>query len=281
MIVYALPVSVVLAGARLAGSLIYRLDRRHRQIAHDNIRASFPDMPETEIARIARASLQEICLLAAETMFTTRLIRLDTWRRHIELANFTEALELLVRKERGVIMLTGHFGNWEILGYTLATLGIPSSVVARPLDNPYVNDWLLGVREKKGQRVIDKKGATAEVAEVLERGEAIAFIADQDAGKKGMFVDFFGRPASTFKSIALLAMHYEVPIVVGYAQRLPGVFRFLAGVQEIIHPSQWKHAEDPQRWITQRFTTAIESIVRQAPEQYWWAHRRWKTRPKA
>ena len=162
----------------------------------------------------------------------------------------------------------------------LGTLGFDTTSIARPLDNPYVNRWMLGVREKKGQRILPKKGATPAVTQVLGSGGAVSFIADQDAGKKGIFVDFFGRPASTYKSIGLLAMEYQAPIVVGFARRI-GDFKFSIGVQEIIHPQDWRDQDDPLRYITQRYTAAIEAFVRKDPEQYLWMHRRWKTRPKS
>jgi KDO2-lipid IV(A) lauroyltransferase len=221
-------------------------------------------------------------MLAVEVLFTTRLIRLDTWPRYVELANFKEVLELLVRGERGLIMLTGHYGNWEVLGYVLATLGFPTTSVARPLDNPYVSDFIFGVREKTGQRIIAKKGATGEVIDVLAQHGAVGFIADQNAGSKGIFIDFFGRKASTYKSIGLLAMEYEVPVVIGYARRVGDRFRFRVGVQDVIQPEDWKEAgvQDPLRYITQRYTKAIENFVREDPGQYLWVHRRWKTRPK-
>jgi KDO2-lipid IV(A) lauroyltransferase len=143
-----------------------------------------------------------------------------------------------------------------------------------------VNELVLGVREKQGQRIIDKKGATADVIAALKRGGAVGFIADQNAGSKGVFVDFFGRKASTYKSIGLLAMEYQVPVVIGYARRIGEGFRFKIGAQDIIYPPDWKSQDDPLRYITQRYTKAIEEMVRVDPAQYLWAHRRWKTRPK-
>src|SRR6185503_3598269 len=110
--------------------------------------------------------------------------------------------------------------------------------------------------------------------------EAVAFVADQNAGSKGMFVDFFGRKASAYKSIGLLAMQHDCPIVCGYARRLDDRFKFVVGVQDVIFPADWKQQVDPLRYITQRYTTALEDIVRQDPGQYWWVHRRWKSRPK-
>jgi len=280
MALHCWPIETNLAWARGVGDIMYHLDRRHRERALGNLRRSFPDMPLAQQLQIARRSMQQLFMLFVEVLFTTRLIRIDTYTRHVELENFRTTLDLLLRRERGLIMLTGHYGNWEILGYVLATLGFETTSIARPLDNPYVNRWLLGVREKQGQRIIAKKGATEEILKALEQKGAVGFIADQNAGKKGMFVDFFGRKASTYKSIGLLAMQYEVPVVVGYARRVGEAFQFKVGMQDVIYPSDWENSEDPLRYITQRYTSALEAIVREDPGQYLWVHRRWKTRPK-
>ena len=109
-----------------------------------------------------------------------------------------------------------------------------------------------------------------EVIEVLKNKGAVGFIADQNAGSKGIFVDFFGRKASTYKSIGLLAMEYEVPVVIGYARRLGDRFRFEVGVQDVIYPQDWKAQDDPLRYITQRYTKGIEDFVRGDPGQYLW-----------
>jgi KDO2-lipid IV(A) lauroyltransferase len=279
MVLHTFPVDANLKTAELLGNFMYRVDRRHRQRAEGNLRRSFPNLSEPRRRAMARRSMQQLFKLFVEVLFTTRLIRLDTWPRYVELENFRTVVDLLVRNQ-GLILLTGHYGNWEVLGYVLATLGFETTSVARPLDNPYVNEWLLGVREKQGQRIIDKKGATTEVAPLLSRGGAVGFIADQNAGSKGLFVDFFGRKASTYKSIGLLAMEYNVPVVIGYARRCGEGFRFKVGAQDIIYPEDWKSQDDPLRYITQRYTKGIEDFVREDPGQYLWVHRRWKTRPK-
>ena len=162
----------------------------------------------------------------------------------------------------------------------MAALGFPNSAVARPLDNPYLNEYLLGVRQKNGMTILDKAGATTEIEPLLARKGAVGFIADQDAGRRGCFVDFFGRKASTYKSIALLAMSHNVPIVVGYGRRLDEQYHFALGVRRVIHPEDWADKDDPMFWITQEYTKALEEIIRTAPEQYLWGHRRWKHRPK-
>jgi KDO2-lipid IV(A) lauroyltransferase len=280
MILHSFPVNANLQTAKLIGTLMYRFDRRHRERALANLRRSFPEMTERQRQRLALRSNQDLVKLGVEVLFTTRLIHLETWGKYIDLENFREVVALLTRKVQGLILLTGHYGNWEILGYLLATLGFRTTSVARPLDNPYVNEWVLGVRERQGQRIIDKNGATNEVIDVLTNKGAVGFIADQNAGSKGVFVDFFGRKASTYKSIGLIAMQFDVPVVIGYARRHPKKFQFTVGVEDIIYPPDWKSQDDPLRYITQRYTKALEDVVRKEPGQYLWVHRRWKTRPK-
>ncbi len=277
---HCFPVDLNLRTARLIGRCMYRLDRRHRNRALHNLARSFPEQSEQWREEMARRSMEHLVMLGVEVLFTTRLLRIDTWRRYIELDNLRDTVRLLLQRNQPIVMLTGHYGNWEILGYVLATLGFETVSVARPLDNPYINRWLLGVRERQGQRILDKKGAIAEVGDLLENGGTVGFIADQNAGNKGLFVDFFGRKASTYKSIGLLAMQYSAPVVIGYARRLGDRFRFRLAVQDIIYPSDWANQDDPLFYITQRYTAAIEQFVRDDPGQYLWVHRRWKTRPK-
>jgi Kdo2-lipid IVA lauroyltransferase/acyltransferase len=280
MAMHWFPVDTNLRTARLIGSVWYRVDRKHRARAIANIQRSFPHFTYAQCDHVAEKGLQNMFMLGVEVLHTTRLVRIDTWRKYVELDNFRQPLELLMTRNQGAIMLTGHYGNWEILGYVLATLGFESTAVARPLDNPYLNDWAFGVRQRQGQKIVGKKGATAEISQLLAEGGVIGFVADQNAGSKGLFVDFFGRKASTYKSIGLLAMEYEVPVVIGYARRLDGRFRFMLGTQDIIWPKDWKDQSDPLRYITQRYTKAIEGFISDDPTQYLWAHRRWKTRPK-
>lgn len=280
MMLHCWPVRLNLAAARLLGDFMYLVDRKHRDRALANLRRCFPELSEAQRQELARESMRQMFMLAVEVLFTTRLIRVTTLTRHIELDNFAPVLRLLLKRNQGLIMLTGHYGNWEILGYVLAMLGFETTSVARPLDNPYVNHWLLDVRQRMGQRIIAKKGATEEAIEALSRHGTVGFIADQNAGPKGLFVDFFGRKASTYKSIGLLAMEYDVPIVIGYARRIGHDFRFRLGMTDIIYPQDWKGREDPLLYITQRYTSAIETFIREDPSQYLWVHRRWKTRPK-
>jgi KDO2-lipid IV(A) lauroyltransferase len=274
------PVQWSYVTCRIVGDLLYRIDRRHRHRAQEHLRRSFPDWSESEIRRVARLSMRNMVYLGLEVLFTPRLITPNRWRRHITLERMDEPLRLMVERRSAVLLLTGHFGNWEILGYMLATLGLPTVSIARRLDNPRLDKYILGVRERTGQRILDKKGATEKMEQFIADRQAIGFIADQDAGRKGLFVDFFGRKASAYKTIALLAVRYELPIICGYARRTGEGYHFQVGCQRLICPADWVDKEDPVRWITQQYTASLEEMIRQAPEQYLWVHRRWKHRPR-
>ncbi len=265
--------------ARFIGHLFDRFDAKHRKRAQHNIRLCFPEWTEARIAACARASTQHLMQLAFETMHTPRALTDDTWAQHIHLKNLGPAIELL-NSDRPTILLTAHQGNWEVLGYFLALLGYDMDTIARPLDNDLINDWLMGIREKKGMRIVTKWNATQRMVDVLQSGGALAFTADQNAGDKGIFVPFFGRLASTYKSIGLLAMTHDAPVVCGYAHRQSNDYRFEVGVADVIRPEDWKGRRDPLYYITARYCRAFEKMVRMCPEQFLWSHRRWKSRPR-
>ena len=266
--------------ARCIGNLLYKFDKRHRRRALQHLRLSFPDWSEEKYHDIAKASMRNMVYLGLEVLFTTRLITPGRWRRHVTLTNMDENLRLMLEHKMPLIYITGHFGNWEVVGYTMGALGFPVYAVARPIDNPYIDEYILGVREKRGMTILSKRGATEQIPELLKKNASVCFIADQDAGRKGAFVDFFGRKASTYKSIALLAMQASAPVVVGYGRRLDEEYHFEIGIQRIIYPHEWVDKGDPMLWITQEYSKALEDVIRTAPEQYLWVHRRWKHRPK-
>jgi KDO2-lipid IV(A) lauroyltransferase len=261
------------------GRVFYAVDARHRGRALASVRRAYPQVGAAEAEKLVRRSFEHFVQVIVEVCFTPRIIRGETWSNRITLRNLSQPLSLL-NAGRPVILLTGHFGNWEILGYLLAALGYPVAALARPLDNRRVNDWLMGIRQQRGLRIITKWDATEHMQGVLDAGGALGFIADQNAGDRGMFVPFFGRLASTYKSIGLLAIAREVPIVCGYAKRVGPGCRYELGAADVIYPQQWASQPDPLYYVTARYIRALEQIVRSCPEQYLWMHRRWKSRPR-
>lgn len=278
----ALSIEQSYAFARLLAAILYRVDKRHRQVGMDNLEIAFGDRyTEAERDQIVRDVYRHFCMMLMEILHIPRKLHPTTWRDRITLVG-QEKLQVLDRLLNGgpVIMLTGHYGNWEMAGYLFGVFGFPPNSVARALDNPYLDRFLKSFRERTGQKMIPKSGGYDEMLDVLRSGRMLSFLADQDAGQNGMYVDFFGRPASTHKAIALLAIEHHAPVIVGYARRVGPGFRYEVGCDVIIDPDELTGTADDARLITQRFTTALETIIRRDPSQYLWLHRRWKHQPK-
>jgi KDO2-lipid IV(A) lauroyltransferase len=261
------------------GRLLWKHYHRGRKRALDNLRASFPEKSEQWIWQTGRRSFEHIAMLAIDVLFTPRLVKKYNWRNYSRYKN-VERAKWLMKEGNGILMVAAHYSNFEIMGYILGLFGFNVYSVARPLDNKFINNYLYKVRRQAGQKIIDKKGAAELMGKISSNGATLCFIVDQDAGRKGIFVDFFGRKASTYKSIGLLAITNNIPIAVAYSRRLNNRFYFEIGINRIIFPEEWAEKDDPLTWITAEYTKAIEQFVREDPSQYWWLHRRWKHRPK-
>lgn len=265
--------------ARGLAWLVYHLDRRHRLVALDNLREAFgSQLSEQERERVTRSVYRHFCTLLMEIIHLPRRLHPLNWRRHLTLQGGREFVRCLLA-DRPLLFVTAHFGNWEIGGYALGLFGFMTYAVARPLDNPYLDRFLRQFRERTGQRLLAKKGDFEQMQALLARGGVIATLGDQDAGERGLFVDFFGRPASTHKAIALLALEYQVPLLVIGARNTGIPLNYEIVAEELILPEEYAGQAGAVRDLTQRFTTALERLIRRAPEQYFWLHRRWKHRP--
>jgi Kdo2-lipid IVA lauroyltransferase/acyltransferase len=267
--------------AGIVGDLYAAMVPRHKKRAQDNLRLAFPEWTQQQVEATAAATIRNMFeLFMVDSLIMPRLVTPDHWPRCVRLhESLAPAIQLLAARGP-VLLLTGHCGNWELLGYGLATLGFPITAIARPLDNAPINDWLLSLRQARGLTVLTKWGATPAMNELVSSGGRVGFIADQNAGDDGIFVPFFGRLASSYKSIGLLAMHHRVPIITGYARRLDERFQYEISSPDIIYPEEWDRQEDPLFYITARYNRAMELMIRQAPSQYLWVHRRWKSRPR-
>ncbi len=279
MFLYIFDVETNLRFACFLGRQLWKHYHRGRQRALDNLRASFPEKSDEWIEQTGRRSFEQLVMLTIDIFFTPRLVKKYNWRDYSRYRN-AEHAKWLMQERKGLLMVTAHYGNFEIIGYLMGLFGFDLYSIARPLDNKYLNRFVYGVREQRGQKIIDKKGAAKLMPQIVSQGSTLGFIADQDSGKKGIFVGFFGRKASTYKSIGLLALTYNLPIVVGYSRRIGNRFFFELGLTRIIFPHEWADKDDPLTWVTAEYTKAIETFIREDPSQYWWLHRRWKTRPK-
>jgi KDO2-lipid IV(A) lauroyltransferase len=277
-VLQALSLAKAQAFARFLGWLAYRINRRHREVARDNLRRAFPDASDAAVDRHVRAMYRHFATVAVEFVQIPRRVHVNNWRSYLEMIHGHRLTDGLT-SGRPLLIVTGHFGNWEMAGYALGLLGFKTYAVARRIDNPWLDRFIARFRSGTGQTILDKNGDYDRILKVVEDGAAVAMLCDQDAGQRGMFVDFFGRPASTFKSIALLALEYNAVMVVVGMPKVGEPMRYQVVSEEVIRPEEYAGRPDAAKAITQRFTAALERMVRRHPEQYFWLHRRWKHAP--
>src|SRR6266542_5886592 len=194
--------------------LAYRIDRRHREVALDNLRKAYPgQFSDSALDRMVRAVYQHFCSVLVEIIHLPRRLHPENWRDHIELAGGRRMVDCLL-SGRPLLIVTGHFGNWEMAGYALGLLGFRTHAIARVLDNPHLERFLNRFRQATGQTIIAKKDDFDRLTGVLRAGGKVATVADQDAGPRGLFVDFLGRPASAHKAVALMALEFDAELAV-------------------------------------------------------------------
>ncbi len=286
-IVETVPPRVAARAAELTARLIFdglprKLTRYH--VARENLRTAFGDsLSDSRADEIIRNMWVHLFRMVVEMIQLRRKLHWENFKQVIRYYQKEEVVKALYC-DRPVLFLSGHFGNWETGISSFGLLGFSMSIVARDLDNPYLDAWFRRFRSQSGHQIISKKGGFDRMADVLAEGGTIALLGDQDAGRRGMFVDFFGKPASTHRAIALMALQYDALICVGYSRRLEDRFHdglpmhYEVGCEEVIDPRTIK-SDDEVAEITRRYSAALERAIRKAPEQYFWVHRRWKSVP--
>jgi KDO2-lipid IV(A) lauroyltransferase len=269
---------------RLADGLawvIYHANRRHRLVADDNICHAFPgQFNESERDTLIRQVYRHCCTLMVEMAFLTRLVHPTNWSRTMTLFGGRQLADALL-SGRPVLLLTGHFGNWEVGNFLLGLFGWKTKAIARALDNPYVDRWLRRFRQHTGQTILDKNQDWEKICQVLANRGALGTLGDQDAGQRGLYVEFFHRPASTHKAVALLALEYQALLLVIGVPREGPRLHFNVYCEDMIDPREYGGRSDAVTAITARFTKALERLIGRNPEQYFWLHRRWKHQPQA
>ncbi len=258
-------------GAAL-GSTVRRMGIR-RRVALENLARAFPERAEAERVALLDEHYREMGRIAAEYGRIGRLVR----------APEGEVLARIEREEllrslvgRGAVVVSGHYGNFE-LGAAICGRVNPIDFLVKPLSNVRVDERVTRLRRDAGVGIISTRGGVKQVFKALRAGRWIAMAADQDAGRHGVFVPFFGRLASTAEGPARIALQARVPMIVGGMRRLADG-RHVLGFSDVREP-EGDATDASVLALTAWHTAMLEARVREAPEQYFWLHRRWKTRP--
>ena len=245
-----------------------------REVVERQVRAALADLPPEEIQRIARASYANLGRTTAETA----LLPMYDAERIIDLFEGVEGWSIVeerLARDKGLIIVTGHLGNWEIGGAYVAARGLPVQAVARHMENPLFDRYLTSTRERIGMAIVHDEDAVRRVPRALRNGSAVAFLVDQGAvGLASTWVPFFKRLAKTPRGPAVFALRLGTPVVFGAVIRQPsGRFRLYF---EPIDTTPTGDVEADVERIVGEYTAVLEQWVRRAPEQYFWHHRRWK-----
>jgi len=246
-----------------------------RAVVEQHLRLAFPDRDEAWVRETAQAAYEH---LGRETLQTLRMSKmrpdevLSIVHHEIGRERFYEAIDA----GRGVVLVGGHVGNWELGAATIAANGRAVDVVYQRQRNPLFNDSIEKARQRLGLRLIDRRVATRQALASLREGRTVGFVADQNAGRNGVFVPFFGRLASTHRGPALLAIRSGAPMFFGAAVRQGDHY---LGLTEEITVDREGDLDQVVARLTAAFTSVLERLVREYPGQYFWHHRRWKTRP--
>lgn len=278
-VVQAMPRSRCERFARSWSDFLANRVRIRRRVVRDNLRIAFPDWSNDRCRDVARGMWEHLLLMVIEIAHAPRVIRKTTWRKHLRIAGMEEMVRTLWL-DRPKVILSGHFGNFELAAYLFGVFGFRIFSVARELDNPLLDDFVTQFRESRGQRILPKKGSAPDVAVVLEERGAIGLLGDQAAGPRGCWVEFFGRPASVHKAIGVFALSSNAPIMVCSATRRGGrLFDYDLRLDGIADPAAAAAETADLKAISQWYTNLLEQAIRRAPSQYWWVHRRWRGQP--
>jgi KDO2-lipid IV(A) lauroyltransferase len=263
-------------GERL-GTMGYKPLRIRKHVVETQIAAAFPDLTQGQVETIARASFAHLGRTAIETALLPGIgrqglldlvTRVDGW----------EHLERAMDAGRGIVMMAGHHGNWELLAGYIAARGVTVDVIVRGMANPLFDSYINDIRRALGLTVVHDSEAVKRTPRALREGKAVGFVADQGVlGLASTYVNFFGRPAKTPRGAAVFALRFNAPILFVDALRQPdGTYEVIIEPVEV--PVTGKREADVDAIIT-RFTELLEKWVRKVPAQYFWQHRRWKRQP--
>jgi KDO2-lipid IV(A) lauroyltransferase len=274
-----LPEDFVLWVGRQLGGVVYYLDWEHRQVAFQNLYLAFgQEKSENQIRKIAKKTFQNLGMMIIEFFRIPKLGKED-FKKKVSVEGLDEALKLLEMKKGG-LLLVGHFGNWELMGFMSKMIGNPILAIAKPIKQERIDQWITGIRRVAGLELIPPKNASQVVIQALSQNRLIGVLIDQRAKRsKGVWVDFFGKKVPTHPGLAVLALKTGAPVV--------PVFMVRNGFQKhrlmIKEPLELICTGDFKKDVesnTQLFNNTLESMIRQYPDQWFWIHRRWERKKR-
>lgn len=265
---------------RLAGLAAYFLTHVlpvRKSLVEANLQRVFPSWPLARLHSTQEQMWEHLILMICEIAHAPRKIHRENWYEHFQVPNRKEMLQVVL-DPRPKVLVSGHFGNFELAGFVTGLFGITTTTIARPLDNGFVHDYIDQFRSSGGQYLVSKTGSARQVEHLLSQGGALSLLADQYGGPKGCWVDFLGQIASCHKALALFTLSSGAPMMVCSNTRTEHPLQFEMRILGIADPKT-SECPDSITSMTQWYNRCLEKAIREIPSQYWWVHHRWKGTP--
>ncbi len=258
------------------GHLWYYLIPVRAGLIDENLKLAFPHSTSRWRKRVRHGCCLHYARMMLELIWQRNMN--DAWiKEHVSWVN-AELPARLLAQGRGAIAVGGHFGNWEVMGGAATRSGFPVSYIVKRIHDPVLDQVVNAARASHGVEIIYTREAGRQVLKHFARNRLVAFLADQDAGTRGVFVPLLGRPASTRRGAALYALRTGAPMIFVSCRRV-GRDHFEVEFVEIPVDASWTACDEHVAALTARFTALLEERIRVCPEQWFWMHHRWKTPP--
>ncbi len=259
------------------GRLIALFIPKRVQIASRNLSQAFPDKSSSWVNETTNGCFRNLGIVLLEILLL-RTISKSKLNKYIRF-NHLELVEELAKQNLGILMLSGHLGNWEILALGGGIqVPLPIIMVVEPQRNKYMSNDMYRMRTKFGNMTTSRYQAAREIVNAIKKNQIVALLVDQSAtSNKDIFVDFFGRPAATYEAPASLALRFNVPVIYGVAVRQTDG-TYLVDLKQIPH-DDLKYDKHGIEEFTKRHVKMLEDAIREHPDQWAWMHKRWKHQP--
>ena len=249
-----------------------------QSLIRENLKMIFPDWKPDHSEQVTEKMWHHLLLMGCEVAQAPRKIHRENWHEHFHIPDRRSMLKI-VMDDRPTVLVSAHFGNFELAGFLTGLFGVATTTVARPLDNGFLHNYITNFRSLGGQYFLAKEGSSLQIQQLLSKGGNLTLLADQYAGPKGCWVDFLGKPASCHKGLALFTLSSGAPMIVVCSVRTGRPMNFELSVLGIADPMDGGEHLSSVPSLTRWYNQCLEQIIRAFPEQYWWVHRRWREPP--
>ena len=266
------------AFGKSVGRAVHKMGIR-LDVVDANLRLAFPEKDDAWIADITRKTYEHLGREATAMMRLSKLSSQGVVDRTVVVG--WDQMQAALSEGRGLLLVTGHYGNWEVAAAAVAARGLPIAAIVRRQGNRLVDERLQDMRRKLGVETIYQSAAPSRVPRVLRAGGVVGIVGDQNAPRSGIWVPFFGRPASTNRGPALFSLRLNTPVFSCIARRLPGREARYEIAGERVDVTRTGDLDTDVTALTEELALRLEKQVRVVPEQYFWFHKRWKGSPPA